>query len=343
MLAAKETVRLTSLYSVFFLAFALYGRSPERFVRLLYLSLVVPVLVAVVQFVTGSSQVYSGDLMRIHGTFVHPNAFGRYLALFIILSLALVITRHVSLRRPWALLGVGAALFALVVFSYSRSSLIVCVLGIGILVFQGRRRSLPLVLGAAAVLAVVLGGRVIDRFSDLGVRPEVMQVLAEGGFSAIPVDADEGNSFEWRVLNWVALVQAGRDAPWFGYGTRTAWLVNPMRTRDDSGEMIGYAAHNEFVRAFVEHGLIGLILVVLATFMIIRGVVRARREVARAHIGKPMGDALLAMTVGMVATGLLAGDIFAATAVLYVFMSLAGVLYRSAVDSSGDRPARAQA
>jgi O-antigen ligase len=67
---------------------------------------------------------------------------------------------------------------------------------------------------------------------------------------SILLSASDQNSFNWRLAQWTSLLTAWRQSPILGYGLGTV-------------PSIGYffnAAHNDFIRALLEGGIVGFVL-----------------------------------------------------------------------------------
>ncbi len=245
----------------------------RRLVAAVLASAVVPLMVALVQWVTGDVVGSRTDVGRIRSTFVHPNPFATYLVLVVLLG-ASVLTMLRG-RQRW-MLGVFLGLlgFALVL-TYNRSGWIAVVVG---LLYIGLRRSRWLIgaLLVGAVVAVAAVPSVGERIADLGDKED---------FAYLPDDIPE-NSFEWRMQYWESLVPMAGESPVTGVGPQV--IVN---TRVEALE-----PHNVFVQTYVETGLLGLSTLLVSIVAI--GVVLARRRRAATTAAER------ALAVGAVAVAL---------------------------------------
>ena len=197
-----------------------------------YVSLAIPALVGAYQVVTKTGYHVSASFSRVRGTFDHPNPFAIYLTMLIIMGVALVLKvqrRSVKLLLLGAI-GLSAALFLLL--TYTRSAWIATLAGLLVVAFYQGKRLLP-IMGFAVVLVVLLVPSVAERFSDLSTE------TTQSGAA--------GNSLVWRFEYWQQALELSEN-PIAGAGLRTV-----QASTDVSKE-----PHNDFIRVYVETGLIGL-------------------------------------------------------------------------------------
>lgn len=252
---------------------------PERLrslVTAVLASAVVPCLVALQQFATGtaSGTISGGDLSRIPGTFVHPNPFATYLALVLVLGVAVL--PHVRRRRDQVLVlaVVGLASVSLLL-TYSRGGWLAALVGLAYLL--GKRSVVLLLLaGIAVVTAAAFSPPVQARFADIGAPP--------------PVEGVPANSLEWRVGYWQDVLPLASINPITGIG------LEGVQTSTSAG----LPPHNAYVQSYVETGVLGLAALL---GVVVTGVVTLRRRLRNAAPGLERGLALAAVAMGL---GLLA-------------------------------------
>lgn len=124
-----------------------------------------------------------------------------------------------------------------------------------------RQRVLALlgILAAAVVLAnIPLGGTVAERLATV---------------------ADPASAGATRFIIWRGAWQMMLDAPWFGTGVGTFWMLWPpyRHPADDSG---GYYVHNDYLQLWIETGVVGLALLLMVYAAVVRTFVRALRHPA---------------------------------------------------------------
>lgn len=248
----------------------------------------VPLVVAAWQAWSGAGLFDAGGFGRVRGTFTHSNPLAAFLALLVVMAFAYA----VHLRAPrgrawaWAVLGVcSLGLFA----TYTRAAWLAAL--VGILVVAGSLGRRALAVAAAVLVAVVLTVPGVSlRFSD----------LAEDSTAR----GEPGNSLTWRTEYWGDALDLAATSPITGIGLKQVAAQT----------LEGKQPHNDFLRAYVELGLLGLAAYLWLTWQILATGVRSMRAT---RAGPPEDRAL---AVGY--TGAAAG---------YVLMSLVANLMSQVV------------
>ena len=196
-----------------------------------FLSLVFPIAYTTLGFLTGgpASEV-KGAFTRITGPFTSSNNFGRYLMVMIVFGVAL----YPHLERRWRLalaaLLVPSAVFLLL--TYTRTAILGTVIGLVVVgLIQSKRLLVTLV--ALSIMALVLVPQFSTRFTS----------LADVG----PGGQPSGNSLAWRVGYWTEVLPLANSNPVTGIGLNSTQLIT-----DEAKQ-----PHNDFIRAYVETGLLG--------------------------------------------------------------------------------------
>lgn len=179
------------------------------------------------------------------------NFYGSYLAIIMPMALALILTGRRSMHRmlSWAalvLLGVG------VIFSFTRASVIAAAVGMIVYVrFSKRVVSLAIVAGTLSLLALAL--------------PQVRQM-----FGSLNTDRLQLLAGAWQLY---------KLQPVFGIGMgeyselvmRSGGIYTPIG-------LAGSTAHNSYMTALVELGILGGLAIVAMTIMLLRYTHRFYRE-----------------------------------------------------------------
>jgi O-antigen ligase len=295
-LGIREWIRVASYGAIYVLVMQLRDRIPgQKLLSYLLLSLVVPISVAFGQLYFPNYlwkellPFDEGGHTRIYGTLGHPNTFAAYLLLMG--SLAWWKYRATAQKRWLALIGVLS-------FAYlktnSLAGIAMILVMIGVLGLP--RLSLKSLATASLAITLALGifistevGR--DRLDTLQQTP-----LLNGDFSiskAVNLSYVDGNSFSWRIAQWSYLIKAWEHSPLFGYGLGTTEILTPFHN----------GAHNDFIRALAETGLVGLFMfLVLWTSLFVR-IADAWRQAPPGSSQKELCLVMLgvyaAITVGM--------------------------------------------
>jgi O-antigen ligase len=224
-------------------------------------SAIFPLTVAAVQLARGQGGITRDGISRINGTFVHPNPFAAYLFLIIVLGVA--VFPHLATRWRWVLGALVFACGAVLVSTYARGAWIATLIGL-VVVAALQTRRLLWVIGVAIVAIAISVPSVGIRLADLS------ESRSESGAPA--------NSLSWRIRYWDQAL-ALQDNPLLGIGLREV-----EATLEEGKE-----PHNDFVRIYVETGLLGLaayLWLLSALFM------KALRTLREAAVGLPRGLAV---------------------------------------------------
>ena len=233
--------------------------TPEMLRKVLtaaYVSLVFPLLYTIWTLVVGhpASEVM-GSFTRLTGPFAQANTFARYLAFMIVFGVAIL--PYVSRRAKIALVPMLALSGAFLVLTLTRGALIATVLGIVVVGIVQRSRTIlaTVVVGVLAAAVAVPG---------LGAR------FAEIGASSTAGGGPTGNTLEWRLNYWTEVLPLANANPVTGIG------LNVTQYQTSAAKQ----PHNDFIRAYVETGMLGLVTYVA---MLLAMVGNARRAVQRSR------------------------------------------------------------
>ncbi len=231
--ALEDVVRFATLVVIVLVLNQLLRDEHElkRLLIAIYISIGIPALFAMYQLATKSGFHVSSGFSRVEGTFDHPNPFAIYLTMMIVMGVALLL----KIQGRWPRLGLFAAVSVSGVFlllTYTRSAWIATVAGLLVVAYYQGKRLVP-IIGIVAIAVAMLVPSVASRFSDLST-----QTTATGA---------AGNSLIWRFEYWQQALTLS-DNPIMGAGLRT------VRAETD----VAKEPHNDFIRVYVELGLIGL-------------------------------------------------------------------------------------
>ncbi|HEU5267313.1 MAG TPA: O-antigen ligase family protein, partial [Jatrophihabitans sp.] len=195
-----------------------------------------PVLLELLQVTGRGGDFRAGGYSRVVGTFAHPNTFGFFLSMFVLMAIALF--RHCPRRVQWLLAGATLVCGGLLVLTYARGPWIAFVLGL-IVIGALQSRQIFIWLVGAIVLVLTAVPSVLQRVSNV-----TSGASANGGTS---------NSLAWRLQYWQQVFGLSHDNPVTGIGLKgTKYLTDQNK-----------APHNDFLRAYVETGVLGLLAYVL--------------------------------------------------------------------------------
>jgi O-antigen ligase len=255
--AIREWMRLFSWLMVYLLVMQLQDRvHPHKIISFLLLALIIPLLAGGLQMIlppailapifdpTGISGVDFSS--RIKGTLGHPNTFATFLLLFI----SIVYWQFTKSKVRWYWLTLMGVLMFFYISTKAIFSLIL--LTVFAIVLISPRLNTFNVIGCILLITLVIGlfsstpfGQ--ERLSSILQTPLINQDLPID--RAILLSQTDSNSFNWRLAQWTYLLNKSHDFPLLGYG-----LGNSMQV--SSNKLL---PHNDYVRALIEGGIIGLI------------------------------------------------------------------------------------
>lgn len=259
-----------------------------------FASTVVPLLVAAYQAISTHGRFEAGGFSRIRSTFVHPNPFALYLTFMIAMGVALLphVAGRVRIALGTVLVGCGIAL----VLTYTRTAWICTVLALIMVGILQSKRLLGLLLvgGLVAVIAVPSIGA---RFSDLS--------------DSSHASGTAGNSLIWRVDYWTQMLPLANRNPATGIGLKMA----QYNTEEQK------APHNDFLRAYVETGILGFLAYLWLLFCMVD---TAWSAVVRAGPGFDKGVAVgFAACVTAYLTMSLVSNVVSQVVLLWYFFAFA--------------------
>jgi O-antigen ligase len=283
-----------------------------------FLSLAFPLAYTLFGFLAGgpASEV-KGAFTRITGPFSTSNVFGRYLMLMIIFGVAIYPHLGRALRLA---LGAALALSAvLLLLTYTRTAIIGTAIGV---VLVGLLHSRRLLLGmlVLAVCAVVLVPQLSSRFTQLADSPTT------------PSDVASRNTLTWRINYWTEVLPLANSSPVTGIG-----LTSTQFSTDEAKQ-----PHNDFLRAYVETGLLGF-GAYLAVLLALLGLgLRAVQVSPARSLDRGVAVGLLGCAVAFVAVSLAANVLSNVVLLWYLFAFAAAASFVVRQHASPDRSSPSQ-
>jgi O-antigen ligase len=317
-LGIRELVRLSSLLAVYLLVVNLV-RSPAGrrvIVWALFLGLIAPAIAGFYQLKTGDVHHEVHGVLRLAGTFAHPNPFATYLVGILAIGVGFWRDLRPSAPRRFLLPLLLLVAIFLLVFTFSRSGFALLLCTFILWAWQGSHKRKLAVLSILVVIGVLAAPAITWRFQDLS-------------STSLAVDEDPTNSLQWRLQNYYMLYLTFLKSPVVGHGTHSISVVNPMELEVRGGYTTGATAHNELMRVLVEHGLIGALLYFAFGVLLLRALYTLGRDQrASAEGGHPgLGNALFCYTTALYVLSMLGTEFMGGTMVLYLIMSFVAVLH----------------
>ncbi|HEX2235982.1 MAG TPA: O-antigen ligase family protein [Actinomycetota bacterium] len=307
-----EIVRIAAAVMMFVVLEETMGERDRmrRLLRAVYLSTLFPLAFTALGILSGNprSEV-KGAFTRVMGPFYQSNTFGRYLMLMLVFGVGVYPYLSARRRRQMAVVLFGCAVC--LVLTLTLSALAACVVGLCVVGWlQSKRVLLGLAVGGVLFLMV---------FPQLGAR------LGELTSSEAAVGTDQQNTLEWRLAHWSDVLGLASENPVTGIGLGT------------TGESADRSPHNDFVRAYVEMGVVGLAayVAVLAALLAL-----ARRALAAAPPGSLDRGVAVGYTGCAVAFLLVSAvsNVMSSVVILWYFLSFAAAASSVATRAPAEAP-----
>ncbi|MDQ7878361.1 O-antigen ligase family protein [Microbacterium sp. QXD-8] len=309
--AISEYIRLMSVIAVFVIVANLRSRpGPRAVVTVIQLTALTSAVFSLIQFATGGGLVVDG-VLRATGTMAHPNSA----ALLYCMAISASVIAYFELGRRRLDLVVAAVLFVALLSTGSVGGIVAlaAMLCAYILLSPRVARNVRIgvpVLAAAGVIGFLLSPLGAERVS------EFVSLDLSGA-------SGERNSLEWRIGRWQDVLTYWEQSPIFGVGYGAA----------AGGALLnGYPPHNEYVRAIVELGLLGIVVIAI----LIVATLRALRRVARTgEAAGALATLGIAMLGGMLVNAIAENTFMYSVPGYLLAVTIASALWRPLRSTSG--------
>jgi O-antigen ligase len=277
-IAVREWLRILSMVAVYFLVLQLKGKiHPNKLISILFISLAGPLIVGFLQVFlptsvlpaillrapggSGGADLGAEKLSRIFGTLGHANDFAKFLCLFIGLTLWRF---NVEAKKFLWIIFLGLMTFLLI----STNSLFsLAMFAIILIFFIFQKLSLKTALAGILIGLVFFGIFVNSPFGKTRLESLENTMLFNPNIDVetsilLHTSFIESNSFNWRIMQWYYLVENWKYYPILGHGLSSDSSLPERYNR----------AHNDYVRALVEGGILGLssyLLLLITQFLVL--------------------------------------------------------------------------
>ncbi len=318
-----EALRIASVAMMFIILEQLIDnrRTMVRVLVWCYVGLVYPLLNTVFGILLGDpNSDVKGSFTRLAGPFNQSNTYSRYLAFMVVMGVALY--PFVEKRLRFVFLGMIGLSSVFMLLTLTRTAIIGAFVGVVVVAIAQKRKRLLIGLGVAVFAALVLLPSVAARFATLDASSTI------GG-------GPTGNTLMWRIRYWTEVLPLANQNPVTGIG------LNVTQYQTDAAKQ----PHNDFIRAYVETGFVGLFAYIT---MLTALVGNARRALFRAR-PRTLEHAVAAGALGAAAAYVL--ESMAANVMsnvvslwyLFAFAACAAYAARSAGTGEPDAAGSAQA
>jgi len=246
--SAMETLRIGTVVMMFVVLEQIIvdRESMMRVLTAVYVSTLFPLLYTFYGFATGHpSAEVKGGFTRITGPFSQSTTYGRYLAFMIIFGVAVYPYLKGRVKIAMGVIVGISSVFLLL--TLTRGALAGAIAGLVVVMIVQRSKTLLVGFALALVLGVTLAPGLWTRLTEVTASQQV------GG-------AQTGNTLAWRLDYWTQVLPLANSNPITGIG------LNVTQYKLDAAKQ----PHNDFLRAYVETGLLGLVTFVGALWAMVR-------------------------------------------------------------------------
>lgn len=275
-------------------------RYARRVLLAAYIALGLVVAYTVLTSLTGNPPAeVKGSFVRITGPFSQSTTFGRYLMFLLVFGVA--IYRYLSVRLRVAMAVLLSLSFVFLFLTNTRSAILGVAIGLVVVALVQRSPRMIAALCLTAVLGLLFLPAVGDRFAQLA------DARAVGG-------APTGNTLEWRLGYWAEIVPLANRNPVTGIGPNMTQLQTDEAKKP----------HNDFLRAYVETGLVGLFAYLAMVVLLLHAGLRALRRAPPGTLSRGVAVGNLGCAVAFVAVSA-ASNVLSSVATLWYLVAFAAM------------------
>ncbi len=293
-----EFLRIASGFLMFFMIDRILEQTnnPKPILGAVYASAVIPVFLALVGSHIGIHLTESKDrISRITSTFSQASPFSYYLVVLTLMALGLALYAGRKWRLP--LLAAAGLLSITLILTFTRTAWIAMVAGAIVLGAYAGKKVL-LVMVTVVVLAVLFVPAISARFQELGSDNTYTYNYRQ-------------NSLEWRLSYWSDIIPLANSNPVTGIGLKMTPVLGG-----------GKLPHNDYLRSYIEIGLVGLVAFITVQAAMILTPLRGLRQ-ATDPLQRGLMLGFLAGAVAL-AVASLADNILDQVVVLWYVFAFAG-------------------
>ncbi|MCB1067485.1 MAG: O-antigen ligase family protein [Simkania sp.] len=228
-----------------------------------------------------------GVLLRAYGTFIHPNIYGEYLSISLLVSYYLFAKSEKPLLRTLVLVFITAEIFALCL-SFSRAAFLSWGIGTAVWLFLLFSNRMQMEKKQMRPLLIVIGGVIV---CSMGVL--FPQFYARGGFFNYSSFVQNSDSLRIVLQNIAFSMMKANPLLGIGYN---CFVIAPGEFFPVEPEAIRTWTHNIYLLIGSETGLIGLLLFCLFIGTLIVSAFK--------HAFTPLSATLFAIFIGFLVVGL---------------------------------------
>jgi O-antigen ligase len=290
-----DWLRFFGLFMLFVAIYVYFCKFSDlkNIIIVIMFSLIIPLIVSTEQLL-GGTRIFDSGFLRIFGTYIHPNMFAFYLVTVGMLALSLILSDEFVVNKNVGLI-LLLVISILLILTYTRSAWIGFCFGALILLGFKKRKAVPIVL--ILMLAILFIPSIQQRFYD----------VSDSSFHA----GYEMGSWQWRLMFWKKTVSLAYGNSVYGIGLGVFPTLNY------------FYAHNDYLRMFVEAGVLGLLAY---TFLLLSIVIRSLKIIKISRDPKIICISLAVLAIGCAYLMISFSDnLSRSTAVLVYYFALVAI------------------
>lgn len=314
---AGEIIKISNIFMFYIIAFWLCeadNKFINKIIIFIGLGAVIPIIMAIYQFIYNSGLNFGDFTNRVYGTFGHPNV----LAFYLVLCLAILLIRFLNIeknkRHPLWLVAFGI-IFIVLLLTYTRAAwigLVVYLFVLGMLYYRKQ-----FLIGLAGLSIIIILGLGINYLLVTNLSYDLTRLPL---ISRMTTRSEDSDSIAWRltVLSemsvWIA------QAPLLGQGLGAFPLLRKMQ---DVGLYEDLNAHNDYLRLAVEIGFLGLFAYLLIYVSLFKNAIKKFILAKYDSYNKKISLSLIAILCAFLVMSV-SDNMLQHTAVMWAFWTVCG-------------------
>jgi len=305
----RECFRIVMPISLYFiiLCFEIDGNQAKKFLYVILLSSIVPMLIGGYQYINKSC-IYEGyGINRLSSTFGHPNCYAMFLVICILITSYLYSSRNWFMGKM-VFISYLACLFFSLFNTFTRIGWATSLFSLSILGMLGKKRLIFFIFSVLIIMFLLI--------------PNISNLFLE----RIKPDS---SAMDRLVFNKFSL-SLFTEKPSLGIGLGNYGLLSEERfgiAIERYGKAFGVAPHNDYLKFLVETGLIGLLLYLYLMYSALRIGIRLCKSDKVAF--KNYGIFLISLILGILFFGITDSGFTYSWIYLWIILAIGEVHLRS--------------
>lgn len=261
----QETIRVMSFIVLYFVGWIYVTKQNKFFdlIRVLVYGSIIPLIAAYIEYFSGTGLYTNpGFENRIAGTFGHPNVLAYYSVIILALIATVLLNKDNNILKIERMIFrfIGIFYIIVLVITFTRGAW----LGLILFIFLMSLAQYPIRTFKIGSIIIVSGIILVLSYNFLA-SPDILDLPA---LNKIPIinrvtglfNADPSDSVIWRLNMWNDAYNKALESPIIGFGTGSSETIIEQTRGTFRGSV---EVHNDYIKNFLEQGIIGLTIYVL--------------------------------------------------------------------------------